>query len=82
MMHAPTVLDDTNRIDGNVNVEFFSSLNGEIGNINANMIPVTANEFAFSIHVVLLTAITLFQIIIYDVCPSIIFMDSHLCLVC
>jgi cystinosin len=31
------------------------------------MIPVAANDVAFSIHAVLLTAITLFQIVIYDV---------------
>ena len=31
------------------------------------MIPVAANDVAFSIHAVLLTAITLFQIAIYDV---------------
>ncbi|RAL49238.1 hypothetical protein DM860_018036 [Cuscuta australis] len=30
------------------------------------MIPVAANDVAFSIHAVLLTAITLFQIVIYD----------------
>ncbi|KAL4317914.1 hypothetical protein GQ457_18G008740 [Hibiscus cannabinus] len=33
----------------------------------SQMIPVTANDVAFSIHVVLLTAITLFQIVIYEV---------------
>nr|KJB40723.1 hypothetical protein B456_007G075000 [Gossypium raimondii] len=31
-----------------------------------NMIPVAANDVAFSIHAVLLTAITLFQIVIFD----------------
>lgn len=31
------------------------------------MIPVAANDVAFSIHAVLLTAFTLFQIAIYDV---------------
>lgn len=31
------------------------------------MIPVAANDVAFSIHAVLLTAITLFQIVIYEV---------------
>lgn len=31
------------------------------------MIPVAANDVAFSIHAVLLTAITLFQILIYEV---------------
>lgn len=31
------------------------------------MIPVAANDVAFSAHAVLLTAITLFQIAIYDV---------------
>lgn len=31
------------------------------------MIPVAANDVAFSIHAVLLTAITLFQIMIYEV---------------
>lgn len=31
------------------------------------MIPVAANDVAFSIHAVLLTAITLFQIAIYEV---------------
>ncbi|XP_060186320.1 cystinosin homolog isoform X3 [Lycium barbarum] len=30
------------------------------------MIPVAANDVAFSIHAVLLTAFTLFQIVIYD----------------
>ena len=29
-MHAPTVLDDTNIIDDNMNIEFFSCLNGGI----------------------------------------------------
>ncbi len=32
------------------------------------MIPVAANDVAFSIHAVFLTAITLFQIVIYEVC--------------
>lgn len=31
------------------------------------MIPVAANDVAFSIHAVLLTAITLFQVFIYEV---------------
>lgn len=31
------------------------------------MIPVAANDVAFSAHAVLLTAITLFQIVIYEV---------------
>ena len=31
------------------------------------MIPVAASDVAFSIHAVLLTAITLFQVVIYDV---------------
>ena len=31
------------------------------------MIPVAANDVAFSVHAVLLTAFTLFQVIIYDV---------------
>lgn len=31
------------------------------------MIPVAANDVAFSIHAVLLTSITLFQVVIYDV---------------
>lgn len=31
------------------------------------MIPVAANDVAFSMHAVLLTAFTLFQIAIYDV---------------
>lgn len=31
------------------------------------MIPVAANDVAFSIHAVVLTAFTLFQIAIYDV---------------
>ncbi|KAL4554663.1 hypothetical protein LXL04_037263 [Taraxacum kok-saghyz] len=30
------------------------------------MIPVAANDVAFSIHAVVLTAFTLFQIVIYD----------------
>lgn len=33
---------------------------------HGEMIPVAANDVAFSIHAVLLTAITLFQIVIYD----------------
>lgn len=31
------------------------------------MIPVAANDVAFSVHAVLLTAISLFQIAVYDV---------------
>jgi len=31
------------------------------------MIPVAANDVAFSVHAVLLTAINLFQIALYDV---------------
>lgn len=31
------------------------------------MIPVAANDVAFSIHAVLLTAVTLFQLVIYEV---------------
>lgn len=37
------------------------------------MIPVAANDVAFSVHAVLLTAITLFQIVIYDVSICLIF---------
>lgn len=31
------------------------------------MIPVAANDVAFSIHAVVMTAVTLFQIFIYEV---------------
>lgn len=40
------------------------------------MIPVAANDVAFSIHAVLLTAITLFQIAIYEVSASLSFSGS------
>lgn len=40
------------------------------------MIPVAANDVAFSTHAVLLTAFTLFQIVIYDVSGT----DSELVL--
>lgn len=36
------------------------------------MIPVAANDLAFSIHAVLLTSLTLFQIAIYDVSSKIL----------
>lgn len=36
------------------------------------MIPVAANDVAFSIHAVLLTAITLFQVFIYEVSELVI----------
>jgi hypothetical protein len=39
------------------------------------MIPVAANDVAFSIHAVLLTAITLFQIVIYQVSVSMYFAE-------
>jgi hypothetical protein len=42
------------------------------------MIPVAANDVAFSIHAVLLTAITLFQIAIYEV-KMIFFSRSEYC---
>lgn len=35
--------------------------------MHLQMIPVAANDVAFSIHAVVLTAFTLFQIAIYDV---------------
>lgn len=48
------------------------------------MIPVAANDVAFSIHAVLLTAITLFQIVIYDVSGlhfvSVLLLSFHLLL--
>lgn len=37
------------------------------------MIPVAANDVAFSVHAVLLTAFTLFQIAIYDVSGPFLF---------
>ncbi|CAI9771265.1 unnamed protein product [Fraxinus pennsylvanica] len=36
------------------------------------MIPVAANDVAFSIHAVLLTAFTLFQVVIYDLCALLV----------
>lgn len=40
------------------------------------MIPVAANDVAFSMHAVALTAFTLFQVLIYDV--SSLFMHEKL----
>jgi len=37
------------------------------------MIPVAANDVAFSVHAVLLTAVSLFQIAIYDVSAIFLF---------
>lgn len=41
--------------------------------IQPQMIPVAANDVAFSVHAVLLTAFTLFQIAIYDVSGPFLF---------
>lgn len=38
--------------------------------VELQMIPVAANDVAFSAHAVILTAFTLFQIAIYDVISS------------
>lgn len=40
------------------------------------MIPVAANDVAFSIHAVALTAFTLFQVLIYDVSNP--FLDENM----
>lgn len=40
------------------------------------MIPVAANDDAFSIHAVLLTAVSLFQIAIYDVSATFPYFSS------
>ena len=44
------------------------------------MIPVAANDVAFSIHAVILTAFTLFQIVIYEV-SCLFFFDQSIFLV-
>ena len=46
------------------------------------MIPVAANDVAFSIHAVLLTAITLFQIAIYDVSGLLCLIWDHIFFYC
>lgn len=42
------------------------------------MIPVAANDVAFSIHAVLLTALTLIQIAIYEVSSTCTLVSIHL----
>lgn len=54
------------------NVLFFNQFFDKIFNVfqcskSLQMIPVAANDVALSIHAVLLTAISLFQIMIYEV---------------
>ncbi|CAA6659642.1 unnamed protein product [Spirodela intermedia] len=51
---------------------------------SGEMIPVAANDVCFSIHAVLLTGITLFQVLIYDTCigiSSIVWVTAIVCLI-
>nr|VDD45902.1 unnamed protein product [Brassica oleracea] len=51
-------------------VEISDHVGGEVSLTDSEMIPVAANDVAFSIHAVVLTALTLFQIFIYERGPQ------------